>query len=101
MQAQQGKNKLFSIPLYSAVLFMLSKLILVPLLMVGLAKANNLNDEAGRAAVLIASFTNFHGVLLFSKSLQDRRIRPRSECRPGYGLGTSYRDYLEVGDGRA
>jgi len=34
---------------------MVSKLILVPLLMVGLAKACKLSDEAGRAAVLIAA----------------------------------------------
>jgi hypothetical protein len=50
----QGK-KLFLIPLYSAFLFMFSKLFVVPLLMVGLAKALHLNDEAGRAAVLIAA----------------------------------------------
>jgi predicted permease len=50
----QGK-KLFQIPLYSAFLFMFSKLFVVPLLMVGLAKALGLNDEAGRAAVLIAA----------------------------------------------
>jgi hypothetical protein len=50
----QGK-KLFQIPLYSAFLFMFSKLFVVPFIMVGLAKALNLNDEAGRAAVLIAA----------------------------------------------
>jgi predicted permease len=50
----QGK-KLFQIPLYSAFLFMFSKLFVVPLIMVGLAKALHLSDEAGRAAVLIAA----------------------------------------------
>jgi predicted permease len=50
----QGK-KLFQIPLYSAFLFMFSKLFVVPLIMVGLAKALDLGDEAGRAAVLIAA----------------------------------------------
>ena len=50
----QGK-KLFQIPLYSAFLFMFSKLFVVPLIMVGLAKALDLNNEAGRAAVLIAA----------------------------------------------
>lgn len=50
----QGKA-LFNIPIVTAVLFMLSKLVLVPLVMVALAHAYNLNDEAGRAAVLIAA----------------------------------------------
>jgi hypothetical protein len=50
----QGK-KLFQLPLYYALLFMLSKLFLVPFMMVGLAKALDLHDEAGRAAVLIAA----------------------------------------------
>jgi predicted permease len=49
----QGKE-LFQIPWQAAVLSMLSKLVIVPLVMVGLAKAMRLNDEAGRAAVLIA-----------------------------------------------
>eukprot|EP00985_Skeletonema_marinoi_P000603 scaffold224_cov108-Skeletonema_marinoi.AAC.1 len=35
--------------------FMVFKLIAIPLLMVGLAKCMKLNDEAGRAAILIAS----------------------------------------------
>jgi predicted permease len=43
------------ISLSSALLSMTSKLILVPLFMVGLAKAFDFNDEVGRAAVLIAS----------------------------------------------
>jgi Membrane transport protein len=50
----EGRN-LFRIPLHSAVLSMVSKLFLVPLLMVGLAKAMDLSDNSGRAAVLIAS----------------------------------------------
>lgn len=53
MQAQG--NKLIRIPLLSAFLYMLSKLVLVPLVMVGLAKMVGLNNEAGRAAVLIAA----------------------------------------------
>lgn len=53
MQAQ-GK-KLVSIGLVEIFLFMLSKLVLVPLLMVGLAFAMGLDDEGGRAAVLIAT----------------------------------------------
>lgn len=36
------------------IVCMLSKLALMPLIMVGITKAFNLNDEAGRAAVLIA-----------------------------------------------
>jgi predicted permease len=47
----QGK-KLFEIPWRLALLFMLAKLFIVPLGMVGLAKALNLNNEA---AVLIAA----------------------------------------------
>jgi predicted permease len=40
---------------YSALISMISKLVIVPLFMIGLAKAFDFNDEAGRAAVLIAS----------------------------------------------
>jgi predicted permease len=50
----QGRN-LVVIGLRDLSLFMISKLALVPLLMVGLAKAFRLNDEAGRAAVLVAA----------------------------------------------
>jgi predicted permease len=50
----QGRD-LFRTPLHSAVLSMVSKLFVVPLLMVGLAKAMGLSDNSGRAAVLIAS----------------------------------------------
>jgi predicted permease len=50
----QGRD-LFRIPLHSAVLSMVSKLFVVPLVMVGLAKAMGLSDNSGRAAVLIAS----------------------------------------------
>lgn len=48
-------TKLFQIPMHAAVLSMLSKLVIVPLLMVGLSKAFKLSDESGRAAVLIAA----------------------------------------------
>jgi len=52
----QGLHKLvFAAPLYKLALSMLSKLVLVPLLMVGLAKAMALDNQMGRAAVLIAS----------------------------------------------
>lgn len=50
----QGRS-LFQIPWYTAVVSMVSKLVIVPMVMVGLAKAMNLSDEAGRAAVLIAA----------------------------------------------
>jgi len=43
------------IPVHITVLSMVGKLVLVPLVMVGLAKACRLTNEAGRAAVLIAS----------------------------------------------
>jgi predicted permease len=52
---QDQGRKLFQVPVLSAILFMVSKLILVPFIMVGLAKALDLDDEAGRAAVLIAA----------------------------------------------
>jgi len=51
----QGRQLFSRIPLYAAILSMFSKLVLVPLVMVGLAKACKLSDEAGRAAVLIAA----------------------------------------------
>jgi predicted permease len=85
MQAQQGKNNLFSIPLLSAVLFMLSKLILVPLLMIGLALAVNLNDEAGRAAVLIASLP----ISMASFSLASRYKIGESVLAANVALGTA------------
>ncbi len=49
------RHLLFSIPPPMLALYMLSKLVLVPLLMVGLAKLLSLESEVGRAAVLIAS----------------------------------------------
>jgi predicted permease len=51
----ESRAKLFLVPIPTAGLFMLSKLVLMPLLMVGLALAFNLDDNAGRAAVLIAA----------------------------------------------
>ena len=55
MQSQGGHGRLFQMSALSAVGYMVSKLILVPFVMVGLAKALNLSDEPGRAAVLIAA----------------------------------------------
>ena len=49
------REKLFQIPLSVAALCMVSKLVLVPLAMVGLASTFQLDDEAGRAAILIAT----------------------------------------------
>ncbi len=43
------------IPVFKLCFFMIFKLIAIPLIMVGLAKSMRLNDEAGRAAILIAS----------------------------------------------
>ena len=50
----QGR-KLFRMTPPAAFLYMFSKLFVVPLIMVGLAKAFGLNDTAGRAAILIAA----------------------------------------------
>lgn len=52
---QDQGEKMFRISPQDAFFFMLSKLILVPLLFLGLAKAFDLDNEAGRAAVLIAA----------------------------------------------
>lgn len=51
----QGIRKLFAVGLPKLSMFMISKLIIVPLIMVGLANAMRLNDEQGRAAILIAT----------------------------------------------
>jgi predicted permease len=53
MQDQGGS--IITVGFKELTLFMLLKLVLVPLLMVGLANALQLNDESGRAAVLIAA----------------------------------------------
>eukprot|EP01083_Nonionella_stella_P112077 329282_1 len=50
----QGRN-ILSAGLYRLTMFMIAKLVLIPLVMVGIAKALHLNDESGRAAVLIAA----------------------------------------------
>jgi predicted permease len=52
---QNQGRQLFSVPWFDAILSIFSKLVIVPLLMVALAKAFKLSDEAGRAAVLIAA----------------------------------------------
>lgn len=51
------RNKLFRLAPLSIILNMISKLVLVPLVMVGLARSPifSLGDEAGRAAILIAA----------------------------------------------
>jgi predicted permease len=68
MQAK-WKDTLFGCgSLLPMTLYMTSKLVLVPLVMVGLAKAVKLDDEAGRAAVLIAALP----ISLASFSLANR-----------------------------
>ena len=52
---QKECRSLFTITIWTAILFMVAKLVLVPLVMVGLAKAVHLDDQTARAAVLIAS----------------------------------------------
>jgi len=51
----QGTRQLFSVGIFKLSMSMVSKLIIVPLIMVGLAKGLRLSDEAGRAAILIAT----------------------------------------------
>jgi len=57
MQHEQssGQVSLFNCNVFRIAAFMISKVFVVPLLMLGLARAFKINDEAGRAAVLIAS----------------------------------------------
>ena len=51
----QGPRQLFSLGIFKISACMISKLIIVPFIMVGLAKGLRLSDEAGRAAILIAT----------------------------------------------
>jgi len=51
----EGMKQLVLISPKALTLFMFSKLVLVPLVMLGLAKALKFDDETGRAAVLIAA----------------------------------------------
>lgn len=80
----QGRN-LFQIPLLSAILYMTSKLIIVPFIMVGLAKALDLDNEAGRAAVLIAALP----ISLASFSLASRYQIGEAILSANVALGTA------------
>jgi len=51
----QGTVRLFSMRMRKLCLHMTSKMIILPLFMVGLSEGLGLDDEAGRAAILIAS----------------------------------------------
>jgi predicted permease len=81
----QGKQ-LFQISLFSASLCMLSKLVVVPLLMVGLSKAVNLNNEQGRAAVLIAALP----ISMASFSLGSRYKSGEALLSENVALGTAF-----------
>ena len=50
-----SQQNLMLIPLHKLSLYMISKLIIIPLIMMGLAMGMNMSNEAGRAAILIAS----------------------------------------------
>lgn len=82
MQAQG--RKLTRIPIVTAILYMLSKLIVIPLIMLGLALLFNLNDEAGRAAVLIAALP----ISMASFSLADRYGIGQAVLSENVTLGT-------------
>jgi predicted permease len=82
--SDQG-SRLIRIPLLSAVLYMLCKLVVVPLLMVGLAKGMNLNNEAGRAAVLIAALP----ISMASFSLANRYEIGEAVLSANVALGTA------------
>lgn len=79
----QGK-RMFQIPLRDAFLFMVSKLVLVPLMALGLAKAFDLENEAGRAAVLIAALP----ISLASFSLGSKYEIGESILSANVSLGT-------------
>lgn len=64
----QGRAIFGGISHVQAVLFMIAKLVITPLIMVGLAQALHLEDEQGRAAVLIAALP----ISMASFSLADR-----------------------------
>lgn len=81
----QGKQ-LFRIPIVSAVLYMFSKLFLVPLVALGLAKGLGLDDEAGRAAVLIAALP----ISMASFSLADRYEIGEAILSENIALGTIF-----------
>lgn len=55
MRAQHYQSSSQRISVHKLCFFLVFKLIAIPLLMVGLAHTMRLNDEAGRAAILIAS----------------------------------------------
>lgn len=80
----QGK-KLIRIPLASAFLYMLSKLVIVPLITLGLSVAVGLNNEAGRAAVLIAALP----ISMASFSLADRYEVGQAILSENVALGTA------------
>jgi predicted permease len=82
---QDQGRKLFQVPVLSAILFMVSKLIIVPFIMVGLAKALDLDDEAGRAAVLIAALP----ISLASFSLASRYKIGEAILSENVALGTA------------
>lgn len=84
MQAQGLHRLVFAVPPYKIGLFMLSKLVLVPMVMVGLAKAMALNNIAGRAAVLIASLP----VSLVSFSLGHQYSIGEAVLSANIGVGT-------------
>jgi predicted permease len=82
MQAQG--RKLTRIPPLTAFLYMCSKLIVIPLIMLGLALLFNLNDEASRAAVLISALP----ISMASFSLADRYGIGQAVLSENVALGT-------------
>lgn len=81
--ASQGR-KMFQMNPFSALACMVSKLILVPLIMLGLTKALGLEDEPGRAAVLIAALP----ISMASFSLANRYEIGEAVMAENVALGT-------------
>jgi Membrane transport protein len=86
MQNQGNNGRLFQLSAVAAVGYMVSKLVLVPFIMVGLAKALNLSDEPGRAAVLIASLP----ISMASFSLANRYGAGEAVMAENVTLGTLF-----------
>lgn len=79
----QGRN-LFAVGAVEISLYMLAKLFLTPLLMIGLAKMLDLDDRSGRAAVLIATLP----VSLASFTLGDQYGTGQASLAANVAVGT-------------
>eukprot|EP00041_Stephanoeca_diplocostata_P040111 m.3648 g.3648 ORF g.3648 m.3648 type:complete len:432 (+) comp2951_c0_seq1:116-1411(+) len=80
----QGRKGLFAVSTSTMGLYMFAKLVAAPFLMIGLAKMLELDNRAGRAAVLIATLP----ISLASFSLGEEYNIGRAELAANVALGT-------------